>query len=226
MGTLSRRHLIVSPTDGVGRLFPTLEAIGSSMSEQRAAHKDNHTAGFVPSTPGLALVADAAAMYRSGRPGWKIGGLPDSGEPLVVPEGILSMRQGSGVDFFAVKESPETFLPTRLAVALRTREPTAQGVYESLTEQDRVAGRRLYAAALRDIAGLDDDAIATAGGHECSNADRAARRDYEAGREFWNRLGGWPWLYFQGGKPPDNWWTTSADQRLAKAYTAWRSGRL
>lgn len=65
----------------------------------------------------------------------------------------------------------------------------------------------LYAAALRDIAGIPSDAIATELDYsETATARRAARK----GRQLWVRLAAWPWWSIgsegcKGGLPED-WW--------------------
>lgn len=174
------------------------------------------------------MVETIALALHNHRPGCRIGNV--YGKRLCVPRLTLLFRVPDGADFVsgepAPSTAPEAILPERLAVALTTGDPTSSTAYNTLGPQDRVAGRRLYAAALRDLAALDDDATADCCGIDCEDAPRAARRDYEVGRELWHKLSCWPWVYFPHGKPPDEWRDQGADALVAKAFAVWQTGRL
>jgi len=112
---------------------------------------------------------------------------------------------------------------TRLALALQTGHPDA---YEELGTQDRIAGRRLYAAALRDVVGLSREEVAEA----CAYTDDGGaevRRQIRPARKLWHRLGAWPWVCFKDGKPPNRWrqdW--SGGTHAAMTLDVWKTETL
>jgi hypothetical protein len=124
-------------------------------------------------------------------------------------------------DFF-VPTDPHLVLPHRLAVAIQATEyPFA---FELLQPHDRSAGRRLYAAALRDILGIRRRDVAAACGLSLRETDDAISR----AREDWSQLRGWPWWYFddRGGKPPDDWHQRGGSAPVNAALITWATGRL
>ncbi|HEX5762128.1 MAG TPA: hypothetical protein VFY04_03295 [Solirubrobacterales bacterium] len=115
----------------------------------------------------------------------------------------------------------ESFLPPRLAAALVGGDPLHPTVYATLTAHDRVSGRRLYAAALRDLADLEWDQVASACGIEGIDPERQARAYAERGRGLWYKLGGWPWYHL-----PEHWQPKSREQwwlnpRVTSALAIW-----
>ena len=97
--------------------------------------------------------------------------------------------------------------------------------YEELTTNDRVAGNRFYAAALRDLLGLDYEAIAYACGYAGDTRERTARRAVQVGRRLWHEVGAWPWFYFAApGRPPSGWSRHGGSSQLDATFWTWATG--
>ena len=112
-------------------------------------------------------------------------------------------------------------MPHRLAIALASGYGAA---YDQLTPGDRKFGRRLYAAALRDILGLKWKTIADL--CEYRDAYSAQHRAAEA-RPVWREIGAWPWSCFPArGVPPTTWAPVGGGSTLREAFAAWYTGRL
>lgn len=174
----------------------------------------------MPPVPGLELAKWIAANANAGRRAWQIGPIPGLPFQLFAPRPPVRYRGGELLPSAAPLEG---MLPRRLAIALETMHPLA---FEELRDQDLAAGKRLHAAALRDVVGLSEEEVADACGFAGANATRTAREAVSAARPIWRAMAAWPWLEMEGGKPPADWRKTPFEPRFARSLQSWATGTL
>jgi hypothetical protein len=188
------------------------------------SQKHRNDAKSVPPGPKLAALIDSAICRD--RPGCWIGRLPGSDRRLGVPNVRAVRFTESGRHKLSPPvESLLAVLPHRLVLVLESWDPVA---FQQLRPQDHSAGRRLYAAALRDILGLPKEEVAKQCGYGGEDLGmRKAREAISRGRKLWSRVGAWPWWYFEpAGQPPRNWHAHGGNVILDAALLTWETGRM
>lgn len=151
--------------------------------------------------------------------------MPGTRNLLGVPHAhAVRLREG-GAELWPPTEPIETVLPPRLALALQTQHPWTATL---LTPDDLAKGKQLFAAALRDILGLEEDGVAEHCGYDGEDSGvRAARGAVSKGRKLWHQMAAWPWWYFApSGRPPDGWRQHGAEAVSDTAFEIWRTGRV
>lgn len=178
---------------------------------------------------GRELAERIADVMAAGGAGWWIGEVPNSARHQWSRPARLGIprpwfRISNGMPEPVPSPHPEHVLSPPLALAIESGHPLAFG---QLGAHDRAQGNRLYAAALRDILGLDLEAIAEACGYGFiaatdANAQRQARDAVSRGRQNLHRLGAWPWLHFsEDGRPPRTWRSEELPSEAADRFERW-----
>lgn len=170
--------------------------------------------------PGPDLAATISDGLNDGRPGVFIGAVRGSDSGLGVPRASLRPNGPGRFDFYPGK-SPWSVpsIPPKLAVFLETGH---QGAMWRAGAHEVTAGRRLYAAALRDILGMSEEEVA----ESCAWNERTTRRAIEKARPLWHELGGWPWCCFAAGALPRDWRSSELDWPVQRVFNAWLKGSL
>lgn len=167
--------------------------------------------------PSVALARWIAAVCRAAqRPGWLIA-TPDDAMSgplgydgaLFVPRPPVCFRDGFLLDRAAGRDAevlapaiPRSYGITPLLVeTLRTGNPRLKRL---LGKHEQAAARRLWAAALRDIAALSIEGVGEACGY---GSEDTAKKAVTRGRQAWRLLRAWPWVEFTspGAAPPRSW---------------------
>lgn len=167
--------------------------------------------------PSVALARWIAAVCRAAqRPGWLIAppadavsGALDYDGALFVPRPPVCFRDGTLLDRAAGRdaEALATAVPRSCGITpllvetLRTGNPRLQRL---LGKHEWAAARRLWAAALRDIAALSIGGV----GEACDyGSGDTAKKAVTRGRQAWRLLRAWPWVEFTspGAAPPHMW---------------------
>lgn len=175
--------------------------------------------------PGPELVAaiDSIASWDA-RPAWQVGARPDALGGLWAPrlERIAAVTPDGEPVWCGVRRSQ--VLRYRLALALDTQHELA---YNELRDHDLAEWKRLWAAALRDLLGLDHERIADECGYS-SDDERTARRAVSEGRRLWAQLAAWPWYFWcnDDGRPPRAWRSVGGGPRLDAAFETWRTDEI
>lgn len=168
--------------------------------------------------PGHDLAAEIRRGLSAGRPGVVVGLIPgadpSSRRTLGVPNAGSSLL---GRRFQPLRE----LIPSEAALALETGHEVAVA---RLGPHARAALRRLYAAALKDVAGLTGSEVVDECGY---SSEPSAFRAVADGRRAWQAAGGWPWVGFDSkGRPPSSWRSQGAEDELADLFAWWRTGRI
>lgn len=174
--------------------------------------------------PGVELAHRIRSALNQGRPGCWVGLIPGTRLALGVPRApfIRYWKAGRGGDLRPRVKPLEAVLPRRLGLALQAESSLA---YEQLTTDDRAAGNRLYAAALRDLLGLDYESIADACAYAGDKRERTARREIQVARRLWHEVGAWPWFHFDApGRPPSGWPKQGGSPQLDATFWTWATG--
>jgi hypothetical protein len=109
------------------------------------------------------------------------------------------------------KMSPRGKIYPAVAASLAQRSPWPH----TWTSRERSQQRRLYVAALQDLAGITDDPVRD---RDSTSRDRDARD----GRVLWAALGAWPWsLYGPKGSLPRDW---HQDDAAVWGWNGWLTG--
>jgi hypothetical protein len=184
---------------------------------ERAAEKAQMEGNSVP-PPGPELIDWIRDAVRDGRPAWKIGTVPGPGQTLWIPRTRMFRLAADGrFDLCPPVKPLDAVLRPRLAIAIETDHPQA---HAELTAHDVTAGRRLWAAALRDLAGWTERQVAT----ECLLPERKVREAVRSARLEWHLAGAWPWSSLHPEGRPGT--ITLRDARLSTVVRIWRSGRF
>jgi hypothetical protein len=176
--------------------------------------------------PGVELAHRIHSALNQGRPGCWVGAIPGTGLPLGVPRAtfIRYWKADRGGGLHPPVKPLEAVLPPRLALALQAESGLAD---QQLTTIDRAVGNRLYAAALRDLLGLDYEAIADACAYADDKRERTARRAVQVARRLWHEVGAWPWFHFAApGQPPSGWAKRGGSSQLDATFWTWATGSL
>jgi hypothetical protein len=185
--------------------------------------RHNAEAGSAQSAcvPGVELAHRIRSALNQGRPGWWVGAIPGTRLALGVPRATF-IRADRGADLRPPVKPLEAVLPPRLGLALQAQSGLT---YEQLTTKDRAVGNRLYAAALRDLLGLDYEAIADACAYVGDKRERTARRAVQVARRLWHEVGAWPWFHFAApGRPPSGWPKRGGSPQLDAMFWTWATG--
>jgi hypothetical protein len=149
--------------------------------------------------PGIELAHRIRSALNQGRPGCWVGPIPRTRLALGVPRAtfIRYWKAGRSGDL-----SPRV-----------------------KTLNDRTAGTAWYAAALRDLLGLNYEAIADACAYAGDKRERTARREVQVGRRLWHEAGAWPWFHFAApGRPPSGWPKRGGSPQLDATFWTWATG--
>lgn len=197
------------------------------MPSEQAIAKDRSGPISTLPLPGEELAEEIERGLAEGRPGVRIGKIPGSRATLGVPQTRLFRIAENGALVFPKLPPLESVVSERLALALEAPRPLA---FERLGAHDWAAGRRLYAAALRDLAGLSEDEIAKACGFkeaETFGDPRNARDAVSRGRRTWHQMGAWPWSHLHpNGRPPANWRRDGPNSNLTTVFATWQTGHF
>ena len=218
----------------------SLVLMATSLSDQRSSKKDPSQCSEVPPPSGGLL---SQIIGSAGRPTYR----PGSG---IAAPCLESVPSGQGYDVTPVEladfeRSPTSVLRDRVATWLL--QPLSQEEQAHSLDQDDLAQlKALRAAALRDIAGLSQVAVAEwIDGPSCPPVRRRAllhgaeaaywgetrviRGRTATGRRLWASLGAWPWWPLAGGLAgvdelkgglPREWWKRSD---VIDTWNAWRA---
>lgn len=227
----SRARVNLSALRRSRRMVPAVGAfllvanMPESLNPNRRTHKGQSGPELAPPcVPGLELARHIEGAIRRGRPGCWIGPVPGTRLPLGVPKAreIRFWKRGDGGELFVPVKPLEAVLRPRLGLALAAESSYGYG---QLTATDRAEAKRLYAAALYDLLGLDYDAIANACDYRGDHREREARREIARARKLWHQLGGWPWFHYDAGEPPrEEWRRRGGGPLLDAAFWTWATG--